>query len=138
MIAALAVGALLAPHGSWSRVTRGPARSPAARAFGAMVLAALWAYDGWNNLPMAAGEVRDPARNLPRAIVGGALGVLAIYALVNIGYFHALPLAEIVGGEFERVPRGAGGRARRSRRSSSATPRRRCSRSRWRSRRCRR
>jgi APA family basic amino acid/polyamine antiporter len=60
-----------------------------------MVLAALWAYDGWNNLPMAAGEVRDPQRNLPRAIIWGTLGVFAIYALVNLGYFHALPFAEI-------------------------------------------
>jgi APA family basic amino acid/polyamine antiporter len=61
-----------------------------------MVLAALWAYDGWNNLPMAAGEVTEPQRNLPRAIVWGSLGVFAIYALVNVGYFHALPLADIV------------------------------------------
>src|SRR5207237_8319427 len=59
-------------------------------AFGVMVLAALWAFDGWNNLPMAAGEVRDPAKNLPRALVGGSFAVLAIYLLVNLGYFHAL------------------------------------------------
>ncbi|HSK04434.1 MAG TPA: amino acid permease, partial [Kofleriaceae bacterium] len=62
----------------------------------AMVLAALWAYDGWNNLPMAAGEVRDPSRNLPRAIVGGAVVVFVIYALVNVGYFHAVPMADIL------------------------------------------
>jgi APA family basic amino acid/polyamine antiporter len=61
-----------------------------------MVLAALWAYDGWNNLPMAAGEVREPAKNLPRAIVGGSLIVLAAYALVNLGYFRAVPMSEIL------------------------------------------
>jgi len=61
-----------------------------------MVLAALWAYDGWNNLPMAGSEIRDPVKNLPRATVIGSLAVLAIYALVNLGYFHALPFAEIV------------------------------------------
>jgi APA family basic amino acid/polyamine antiporter len=61
-----------------------------------MVLAALWAYDGWNNLPMAAGEVREPAKNLPRAIVGGSLVVFVIYAVVNVGYFHAVPMAEIL------------------------------------------
>jgi APA family basic amino acid/polyamine antiporter len=60
-----------------------------------MVLAALWAYDGWNNLPMAAGEVRDPQRNLPRAIIWGSIGVFVIYALVNLGYFHALPFAQV-------------------------------------------
>ncbi len=71
MIAALALGALLAPRGDWSALGTGTG-FPGGAQFGAMVLAALWAYDGWNNLPMAAGEV-DPARNLPRAIVGGAL-----------------------------------------------------------------
>ena len=95
MIIGMAVGALLTPSGDWSRVTEAGA-FPGWSAFGALVLAALWAYDGWNNLPMAAGEVRDPTRNLPRAIVGGALGVLAIYAIVNLGYFRALPFSEIV------------------------------------------
>jgi APA family basic amino acid/polyamine antiporter len=94
LIAALAGGALLAPSGSWHHLAHAGA-FPGGSAFGAMVLAALWAYDGWNNLPMAAGEVRDPARNLPRALVGGALAVIAIYAAVNIGYFHALPAAEV-------------------------------------------
>ena len=96
MIGGLAFGALfLARDGDWSRVTDSGAGFPGWSAFGAMVLAALWAYDGWNNLPMAAGEVRDPQRNLPRAIIWGALGVFAIYALVNVGYFHALPFSEI-------------------------------------------
>lgn len=96
MIGGLAFGALFfARGGDWSRVGDAGAGFPGWSAFGAMVLAALWAYDGWNNLPMAAGEVRDPQRNLPRAIVWGALGVFAIYALVNVGYFHALPFAEV-------------------------------------------
>lgn len=96
MIGGLAVGALFfAGNGDWSRVADTGGGFPGWSAFGAMVLAALWAYDGWNNLPMAAGEVREPQRNLPRALVWGALGVLAIYALVNVGYFHALPLSDI-------------------------------------------
>jgi APA family basic amino acid/polyamine antiporter len=94
LIAALAIGALVAPNGSWSNVTV-EGGFPGASAFGAMVLAALWAYDGWNNLPMAAGEVRDPARNLPRALIGGSLAVLAIYLAVNLGYFHALSFGDI-------------------------------------------
>jgi len=98
MISALAIGALFfADGGDWARVTHRGA-FPGASAFGAMVLSALWAYDGWNNLPMAAGEVRDPQKNLPRAIVWGSLGVVVIYALVNIGYFRALPFGEITAG----------------------------------------
>jgi len=95
MIGGIALGALLAPHGSWSALGSGSG-FPGWSSFGAMALAALWAYDGWSNLPMAAGEVRDPSRNLPRAIVGGSLVVYAVYALVNLGYFHAVPMAEIL------------------------------------------
>ena len=96
MIAGLAVGAcVLARGGDWSRVTDGGAGFPGASAFGAMVLSAMWAYDGWNNLPMAGGEVRNPQRNLPLALVGGMVVVIAIYLAVNAGYFHALPFADV-------------------------------------------
>jgi APA family basic amino acid/polyamine antiporter len=104
MILGLAAGALLTPHGSWGHLVAGSRGFPGWSAFGAMVLAALWAYDGWNNLPMAAGEIRDPARNLPRAVVGGMLAVLAIYALVNLGYFHALPIEDIAAGSSKLHP----------------------------------
>jgi APA family basic amino acid/polyamine antiporter len=65
-------------------------------AFGSAVIAALWAYDGWNNLPMAAGEVRDAQRNVPKALIGGMLVILLIYALVNVAYFYALPFADVL------------------------------------------
>jgi APA family basic amino acid/polyamine antiporter len=103
MILGLAAGALVAPRGSWANLGHGGA-FPGWSAFGAMVLAALWAYDGWNNLPMAAGEIRDPQKNLPRAIIGGTLAVLAIYALVNAGYFHALPFAEVASSSSDAFP----------------------------------
>src|SRR5207244_268617 len=58
LIVGLAGGALvLARTGSWAHVTDTARGFPGLSAFGAMVLAALWAYDGWNNLPMAAGEL---------------------------------------------------------------------------------
>jgi amino acid transporter len=50
---------------------------------------------GWNNMPMVAGEVREPGRNVPRALIGGMLIVLAAYGLVNLAYFYALPVTEI-------------------------------------------
>jgi basic amino acid/polyamine antiporter, APA family len=59
--------------------------------FGAAMFAALWAYSGWQYLPMAAGEVQEPQRNLPRAIIGGSILVLVIYLLVNLAYLYALP-----------------------------------------------
>lgn len=63
--------------------------------FGAAMLGALWAYDGWNNVAPLAGEIRDPQRNLPRAFVGGMLVVGALYLFVNLAYFYALTPREI-------------------------------------------
>lgn len=65
-------------------------------AFGAAVLAALWAFDGWSNLPLAAGEVKEPQKVLPVALAGGTALTLLIYAMVNAAYFYVLPLSEIV------------------------------------------
>ena len=63
--------------------------------FGAAMFAALWAYSGWQFLPMAASEVKEPHRNLPRAIIGGTLLVLAIYMLINVAYLYALPFWQV-------------------------------------------
>jgi APA family basic amino acid/polyamine antiporter len=63
--------------------------------FGAAMFSALWAYSGWQFLPMAASEVREPQRNLPRAIIGGTLLVLALYLALNAGYLYALPYWQI-------------------------------------------
>lgn len=63
--------------------------------FGMAVLAALWAFDGWNNLPMAAGEVQNPERNVPRALILGTLAVLGIYFLINAAYFFAIPADQV-------------------------------------------
>jgi basic amino acid/polyamine antiporter, APA family len=63
--------------------------------FGAAIFGALWAYSGWQFLPMAASEVQQPDRNLPRAIIGGSLLVLAIYMLINVAYLYALPLSAV-------------------------------------------
>jgi APA family basic amino acid/polyamine antiporter len=107
MIVGLAIGALFFGGGSWDRIVGDSATGggfPGWSAFGLAVLAALWAYDGWNNLPMAAGEVRDPGRNLPRAIVLGTIGVLVVYGLVNVAYFIALPFDQIVTASSDSTP----------------------------------
>lgn len=64
--------------------------------FGLAVLAALWAFDGWNNLSMAAGEIRNPDRVIPQSFVWGLAAVLFLYAGANLAYFYALPFEEVV------------------------------------------
>lgn len=78
----------------------GPHALTAAGFFAALV-AALWAYDGWNNVSMVASEIRNPQRTLPLALIGGTLTVICIYLLANAAYFHILTSAEV--GRSERV-----------------------------------
>lgn len=59
------------------------------------LIAALWAYDGWENLTTLSGEVRNPQRNLPLALIGGVLVVIVVYLLINAAYLRALPLPQI-------------------------------------------
>jgi len=87
-----------APTATWAHLAR-PAAAPAWSGFalfGTAMLAALWPYDGWNNMPMAAGEVQNPGRNIPRALIGGMLLVMLIYCVANLAYFYALPFGEAV------------------------------------------
>src|SRR5215471_19677239 len=64
-------------------------------AFFTALVGALWAYDGWNNVSMVASEIREPQRNLPRALIGGTAAVMAIYLLANVAYFYVLPAKEV-------------------------------------------
>lgn len=58
--------------------------------FFAALVAALWAYDGWNNVSMVSSEIKQAPRNLPRALTYGTIGVAVIYILTNYAYFHVL------------------------------------------------
>jgi APA family basic amino acid/polyamine antiporter len=58
--------------------------------FGAAMLGALWAYDGWTNVTIVAGEVKRPQRNLPLALVGGMLIIAVLYLFANIAYLYVL------------------------------------------------
>src|SRR4029079_500004 len=63
--------------------------------FAAAMLGALWAYDGWNNITFLAGEVKNPGRNLPLALIGGGFGGMVLYLCCNLSYFSVLPPTEI-------------------------------------------
>ncbi len=63
--------------------------------FGAAMLGALWGYDGWDNLSFVAGEVKDPSRNIPIAIIGSVLLIIFLYVGVHVAYFYVLEPVEI-------------------------------------------
>lgn len=63
--------------------------------FGLALVSVMWAYDGWADLTFVAGEVKDPGRTMPRAIIGGVLAVVAIYLAVNLAFLYLLPIAQM-------------------------------------------
>jgi APA family basic amino acid/polyamine antiporter len=63
--------------------------------FMAALVAALWAYDGWNDLNMVAGEVKRPERNIPIALIAGVASVGILYVLVNAAVQYVLPASAI-------------------------------------------
>jgi basic amino acid/polyamine antiporter, APA family len=65
--------------------------------FFAALVAALWAYDGWNDLNMVAGEIRDPKRNIPLGLIWGVATVGVLYILVNAAVQYVLPAAAVAG-----------------------------------------
>ncbi len=67
--------------------------------FFAAMVSALWAYDGWNNVSMVSSEIKEPGRNLPRALILGTLAVIGIYLLINVAYFYVLTPGEVAGSE---------------------------------------
>jgi basic amino acid/polyamine antiporter, APA family len=85
-----------APHGASAVHFTAPSAGPlAVGSIGLALVSVLWAYDGWADLSFASGEVKDPARNLPRAIILGTLALIAIYVLTNLAYLYVLPIEAV-------------------------------------------
>jgi amino acid transporter len=55
----------------------------------------LWAYDGWADLSFASGEVKDPGRNLPRAIILGTIAIIVLYVATNVAYLYVNPIEKV-------------------------------------------
>ena len=63
--------------------------------FLAALAAALWAYDGWEDLNLVGSEVSDPQKNIPRSLVGGVLFVIVVYIFFSAVCFYALPFGAV-------------------------------------------
>ena len=74
-----------------------PPGSFSVSAFGLALVSVLWAYDGWGDLTKVGGEVADPRRTIPKAIIIGTLAIIAIYVLANVAYLSVLSVEEIRG-----------------------------------------
>jgi len=65
--------------------------------FGIAMIAVMWAYSGWDYLCFASGEIKNPSRNLPRALIFGIGALVTLYLAVNLGYVYSMHLEEMRG-----------------------------------------
>ena len=86
-------------HSDGVGLTMGLGPAQLISALGVGLIAVFWAYDGWVYITWVAGEVKEPRRNVPLAMVLGVLAVGVIYIAMNLTYMYALPLKEIAGHE---------------------------------------
>ncbi len=96
LIVALIIAGLTWGQGTFAHFSESiPANPGGIAGFFAALVAALWAYDGWNNAGMLGSEIENPQRNLPRALLVGTSAMIAIYLLTNLAYFYVLSSAEV-------------------------------------------
>jgi APA family basic amino acid/polyamine antiporter len=105
LVLGIGLGAFLLGDGSWAHFSMSGAEGAGEgvpesarlgmRGFGAAMLGALWSYNGWAIITSLGGEVKEPSRTLPRAMVGGTLLVIALYMMINAAYFYVLTPMEI-------------------------------------------
>lgn len=82
--------------GTWTNFATGFAGAKGGLGgFFAALVAALWAYDGWNDLTMVAGEIRNPQRNIPLSLIWGVATVGGLYILMNAAVQYAMPASAV-------------------------------------------
>jgi basic amino acid/polyamine antiporter, APA family len=99
LIGGLVVAGLSAGVGSTANLSTSIPSTAGIAGFFAALVAALWAYDGWNNVAMVASEVKNPQRNLPIALTLGTLVVMLVYLITNLAYFYVLSAGEVAGSD---------------------------------------
>jgi basic amino acid/polyamine antiporter, APA family len=117
-LAALGILAFTAGEGSSAHFSSASSSGINLSLIGTALIAIMWTYDGWADLSFMGGEVKNPGRNLPLALILGTCGILLIYLLLNLAYIYLVPLSEmarsplIAATAAERIPvlgRFAGG-----------------------------
>ena len=113
LLVAIALIGFTYSSGSWGNfATTVPAKS----GFIVALVASLWAYDGWNDLNMVAGEIRNPAKTIPVALIFGVAVVAGLYMLMNAGIQYVLPASAMAASKspasaMTQIVLGAGGAA---------------------------
>jgi amino acid transporter len=117
-LAALALLAFAVGSGSASNFTPLVPSALNLSALATALIPIMWTYDGWGDLSFMAGEVKDPGRNMPLALITGTTLIIVVYLLLNLAYLYLVPLPQMAQSPLiattaaERIPllgtRGAG------------------------------
>jgi APA family basic amino acid/polyamine antiporter len=96
LIGGVIVAGLFSSHGTAANFHTGVTPHPGGiPGFFVALVAALWAYDGWNNAGMLGSEIDQPQKNLPRSLIIGTISIIGIYLLANLTYFYVLSGPEV-------------------------------------------
>jgi APA family basic amino acid/polyamine antiporter len=113
-LAALALLAFTADSGGASHFTPAWRGGLDLSLMGTALIAIMWTYDGWADLSFMGGEVKDPGRTLPLALILGTAAIVLVYLLLNVAYIYLVPLPEMAGSRLiaataaDRIPMFAG------------------------------
>jgi APA family basic amino acid/polyamine antiporter len=116
-LAGLVLLAFTAGDGSLSQLTPAWSGGLQLSLLGTALISIMWTYDGWADLSFMGGEVKDPGRTLPLALIFGTASIVVVYLLLNFAYIYLVPLPEMAkspliaatAAERIRVFAGAGG-----------------------------
>jgi basic amino acid/polyamine antiporter, APA family len=103
LLALIIVWAILGGLGDWGNllplVAPRDASTPLAGALAGGLVAAFFSFGGWWDLSKLAGEVREPAKNLPRALALGVMAVTLVYLLTSVVFLYLVPVGRVTSGE---------------------------------------
>lgn len=109
-LAALALLAFAVGDGSMSHFTPAWSTGVNVSLLATALISIMWTYDGWADLAFMGGEVKNPQRTLPLALIIGTAAIVVVYLLLNLAYIYLVPLPEMAGAKLiaataaERIP----------------------------------
>jgi APA family basic amino acid/polyamine antiporter len=106
----LVVLAFAAGQGNWGNFTDSGRTAFSISMVASALVSIMWAYDGWADLSFIGGEIKNPGKNFPLALIIGTLLIIFIYLLLNAAYIYLVPVSEMAGQRLiaataaERIP----------------------------------
>lgn len=99
IVVIIGCGLVMGKAGAVSAMVGGAGKATGVATFGAAILGTLWAYDGWVGVGNMAGEMKNPGKDLPKAIILGLGFTIGVYLLINLAIINIMPVEQVIGSE---------------------------------------